>query len=102
MIRQPDFINDVIFEEMLEKAKTKKQLPLLEEVKFETITDGDCIQMMHIGSYDNEPESFRLMEVFADKENLTRLSKTHREIYLSDFRKVAPEKLKTILRFKVK
>jgi hypothetical protein len=102
MIRQPDFISDAIFEEMLEKAKTKKQLPLLEEVKFETITDGNCIQMMHIGPYDNEPESFQLMETFADKENLTRLSKTHREIYLSDFRKVTPEKLKTILRFKVK
>ena len=55
---------------------------------------------MHIGSYDDEPASFEIMETFAEEENLTRLSKVHREIYLSDFRKVPAEKLKTVLRFK--
>ena len=58
--------------------------------------------MLHLGSYDDESVSFKLMEAFADANHLNRLLKSHREIYLSDFRKVAPEKLKTVLRFKVK
>ena len=50
---------------------------------------------------DDEPESFQKIEDFAGKENLNRISKVHREIYLSDARKVEPAKLKTVLRFKV-
>jgi hypothetical protein len=57
--------------------------------------------MLHLGPYDKEPESFGIMEDFAKKENLKRLSKTHREIYLTDARKTAADKLKTVLRFKV-
>ena len=102
MIRQPSFITDAYFKEMLEQTKKRKPHPFLEQVKFEKITDGKCIQMMHLGSYDDEPRSFKVMEDFAEKENLSRISKDHREIYLSDFRKVAPEKLKTVLRFRVK
>ncbi len=58
--------------------------------------------MLHIGSYDNEPATFKIMEDYAKNQGLQRDSKVHREIYLSDFRKVAPEKLKTVLRFKLK
>ena len=101
MIRQPDFVNKSFFEEMMTLTKKKKPHALLKEVKFEKITDGRCVQMMHVGSYDKESECFEVMEAFAEKENLLRSSKVHREIYISDFRKVAPEKLKTILRFKV-
>ncbi|MFT6150386.1 MAG: hypothetical protein ACJAUH_003091 [Saprospiraceae bacterium] len=100
MIRQPNFVDKAFFDKMLELTKKKKPHELLEKVKFEKITDGKCIQMMHIGSYDDEPASFEIMETFAEEENLTRLSKVHREIYLSDFRKVPAEKLKTVLRFK--
>lgn len=57
--------------------------------------------MLHIGSYDSEPENFIKMENFAYDKNLRRQGQTHREIYLSDARKVEPEKLKTVLRFKV-
>jgi len=57
--------------------------------------------MLHVGSYDNEAESFTKMEAYAKDEGLGRRSKIHREIYLSDFRKVPVEKLKTILRFNV-
>lgn len=102
MIRQPDFLDVNLFKEMLELTKAKKPNKLLDNVKFERIAEGKCVQMMHIGSYDNEPESFKIMEEFAEKESLLRESKVHREIYLSDFRKVAPEKLKTVLRFQVK
>ncbi|WP_298486770.1 GyrI-like domain-containing protein [uncultured Maribacter sp.] len=102
MIRQPDFVSQDFFSEMLALTKKKKPHSLLENLKFETITDGKCIQMMHIGHYDDEPKSFKLMEQFALEQGVERLSKAHREIYLSDFRKVAPEKLKTVLRFQLK
>ncbi|MCT4580034.1 MAG: GyrI-like domain-containing protein [Flavobacteriales bacterium] len=101
MIRQPNFISKDFFLEQLDLVKKKKYHPLLEQVKFEKIKGGQCVQMLHIGSYDNEPESFKIMEEFAASENVKRVSKTHREIYLSDFRKVPEEKLKTILRFNI-
>ncbi len=99
MIRQPDFIDETYFDEMLAITKKKKPNILLDQVEFETISDGKCVQMMHVGSYDNEPASFQIMEEFANSQGLIRKSKVHREIYLSDFRKVEEEKLKTVLRF---
>lgn len=101
MIRQPEFVTEAFFQEMLELTKVKKPLPLLDQVQLEALTEGKCVQMLHIGSYDDEPASFEQMEQFATAQQLTRQSKVHREIYLSDFRKVAPEKLKTVLRFRV-
>lgn len=101
MIRQPDFVTEEYAADIIEKVKAKKPHPLLEDVKFETITDGGCVQMLHIGSYDSEPKSFAEMNTFALDNNLSRTSLVHREIYLSDARKVQPEKLKTILRFQV-
>ena len=101
MIRQPDFIDYDVFTEMLGAAKKKKPSHLLDQLEFIEIHEGACIQMMHIGSFDDEPISFNIMEKFAEQSGLERISKAHREIYLSDFRKVAPEKMKTILRFGV-
>jgi len=98
MIRQPDFVENDFALQILEYTKKKKPHDLLEKVQFEEIIEGDCIQMLHIGSYDGEPASFRIMESFAEQENYNRKTKTHREIYLSDARKVSPEKLKTVLR----
>ncbi|NME66752.1 GyrI-like domain-containing protein [Flammeovirga aprica] len=101
MIRQPDFVSQAFFDEILELTKKKKPHVLLDKVRFEKIADGKCIQMLHTGSYDNEPESFAMMEEFAKASHLIRKYKVHREIYLSDFRKVPEEKLKTVLRFEV-
>ncbi len=101
MIRQPNFINEQLFDEALNLTKAKKPHDLLADIKFKTIEDGKCVQMLHVGSYDDEPVSFALMEAFAANMVLTRKTNTHREIYLSDFRKVAAEKLKTVLRFQV-
>jgi len=101
MIRQPDFVTMEFAQETIERTKKKKPHELLEKVRFDVIREGECIQMMHLGSYDNEPESFIQMELFAKEHNLVRSSHQHREIYLSDARKVSPEKLKTVLRFKV-
>jgi len=99
MIRQPDFVTHDFAMEAVERTKKKKYHPLLEKVRFEIIDDSNCIQMMHIGSYDNEPASFMQMEDFCTEHGYKRESKQHREIYLSDFRKVSPDKLKTVLRF---
>lgn len=101
MIRQPDFVDNEFAKFILERISRKNPHELLEKVRFEDIAEGKCIQMLHEGSYDNEPASFNMMEAFAEKENFTRKSKIHREIYLSDARKVSPEKLKTVLRFMV-
>lgn len=101
MIRQPAFVTPEIAAQILDRTKKKKSHPLLGDVKFETVEEGPCIQMMHLGSYDTEPASFAKMEQFAESGGFTRLYHTHREIYLSDARKVEAEKLKTVLRFQI-
>jgi len=101
MIRQPDFVTSDFAFETIERTKKKKPNDLLGNVKLETIEEGLCVQILHTGSYDSEPESFRKMEAFTQETNLKRICYKHREIYLSDARKVAPEKLKTVLRFQV-
>lgn len=101
MIRQPDFVREEFAQVILEQTKKSKPHDLLDEVKFETLAEGKCIQMLHLGSYDNEKESFKMMLDFAKREGYVRIDETHREIYLSDARKVAADQLKTVLRFNV-
>ncbi len=101
MIRQPDFVTEEYALSTIERVKVSKPHELLNKVKFEKIAEGNCVQMLHLGSYDDEPESFRIMEEFAEDQNLKRISKGHKEIYLSDASKVEPAKLKTVLRFEV-
>lgn len=101
MIRQPEFVDFGLVERIRAITKEKKPQDLLDKVVFEKINEGKCIQMLHLGSYDNEPETFKIMEAFAAESDVKRRSKIHREIYLSDARKVVPEKLKTVLRFKL-
>ncbi|HSL94199.1 MAG TPA: GyrI-like domain-containing protein [Bacillota bacterium] len=101
MIRQPDFLDNGLFERFLAATKKKKPNPYLDKAKFVTLGEGLACQMMHIGSYDSEPESFRRMEAHCSERGYTRSSLTHREIYLSDPRRVAPDKLRTVLRFTV-
>jgi hypothetical protein len=101
MIRQPDFVTLELAKQIIEETRKKKKLQLLDDVKFESIEEGLCVQMMHFGPFDDEPQSFQKMEDYTISQGLRRISKLHREIYLSDPRKTAPEKLKTVLRFKV-
>lgn len=101
MIRQPDFVTEEIAMKALEIVKRKKPHPLLENIIFDSIEDGVCVQILHNGSYDDEPKSFEKMEEFCGLNNLERISKVHREIYISDARRVEPSKLKTVLRYKV-
>ncbi|BBH20338.1 hypothetical protein Back11_16830 [Paenibacillus baekrokdamisoli] len=102
MIRQPDFLTNELFITFVEQTKKKKPNPYLEKLTFGEMTDGLCCQMMHIGSYDDEPESFAKMEVFCKEKGYVRSDKTHREIYLSDPRKTEMSKMKTVLRFPIK
>lgn len=101
MIRQPAFVTAEVAQRAMETAIKKKSSPYLNEVRFGEWEDGLCVQMMHVGPYDSEAESFAKMTAFAKENCLERIDMTHREIYLGDPRKTAPEKLQTVLRFKV-
>ncbi len=101
MMRQPDFLTPEMFEAFLEQTKRKKSNLYLDSARFEILEEGLCCQMMHIGSYDDEPASFEKMEAYCENNGYKRIYKIHKEIYLSDPRRVAVEKLKTVLRFKV-
>ena len=99
MIRQPEFVDSELVESVREKVTLKKKELPISSVKFETINEGKAIQMLHIGSYDDEPATFAEMEAYAETQGFKRKDKSHKEIYLSDPSKVAPEKLKTTVRF---
>ncbi len=100
MIRQPDFVTEDTVRAALVSAARKLKSPKLEKVRFGALEEGLCVQMLHVGPYDSEPASFEMMEEYCSANGLRRVSKTHREIYISDFRKTAAEKLQTVLRFK--
>ncbi len=102
MIRQPEFVTLDLFNKAVELAKNKKSNDLLDDVEFCTIDEGMCVQIMHIGSFDDEHKSFEIMKQFCENNNILIKTKVHREIYISDFRKTAKEKLKTVLRYMVK
>lgn len=101
MIRQPYFVNEEVVSMAMDIAKKKICNDLLNKVEFTSLEDGLCVQMLHIGPYDDEPRTFSIMQEFIDKENLKIKTKAHKEIYLSDFRKVEASKLKTVLRYRV-
>lgn len=102
MIRQPDFLTDELFERLISELKKKKPDVCFDRIRYINVTEGECCQMMHMGSYDSERETFDIMTDFCRNMGYERCEMTHREIYLSDPRKTAPEKLKTVLRFKVR
>jgi len=98
MIAAPDFIERPMAEDAIVKAKEKKGLPALQRLRFERLEEGQAVQTLHVGSYDNEgPILKRLHQEFLPARQFTP-SGHHHEIYLSDPRKTPAEKLKTILR----
>ncbi|MDR0507712.1 MAG: GyrI-like domain-containing protein [Dysgonamonadaceae bacterium] len=98
MIRQPDFVDNSVFQKALETAKRKNPDTLYDNVFFEDIEDGLCVQMLHVGSFDNEIESFKQIKLFMENSDYQIKSPTHREIYLSDFRKTETKNLQTVFR----
>lgn len=101
MIRQPEFVNEEVFKEVIEILKKKNNNPLLDEVEFVSIDEDMCVQMMHIGSFDEEYKSFEVMNKFCEDNNILIKNKAHREIYISDFRRTPKERLKTVLRYRI-
>lgn len=104
VIRLPNFITREDFDWAVETASKKKKLDC-SSAEFLTIEEGLCVQIMHIGSFDSEPESVALMDKYLAEngcENDISESRLHHEIYLSDVRKSAPEKWKTVIRHPIK
>jgi hypothetical protein len=101
MIRQPDFVSEELFEQVKNNIAKKVAADYLNAVRFEELEEGLCVQCLHVGSYESEPETFSKMDEFCEENNLKRIDKRHREIYLTDARKTPVEKFKTVLRYKV-
>lgn len=104
VIRLPDFVAKADFDWAVDEATRKKKMDF-SKVEFLEIEEGLCVQCMHSGSYDGEPATVAAMDKFvADNgyENDISDTRRHHEIYLSDARKVAPEKLKTVIRHPIK
>lgn len=104
VIRLPDFVTKADFDWAIEEATRKKKMDF-SKVEFLEIEEGLCVQCMHSGSYDDEPATVAAMDKFiADNgyENDISDTRRHHEIYLSDARKVAPEKLKTVIRHPIR
>lgn len=99
MIRQPWFVTPEVVERAMASARKKVPADLLDRASFESFADGPSVQMLHVGPYDAEPETFAAMNEFMAARGLRRTEHVHREIYLSDPRRVAPEKNRTLLRF---
>ena len=104
LIRLPDFVTKTDLEWAVREATQKKKLDF-SKVEFLTYDEGLCVQCMHIGSYDDEPETVKLMHEYMEQQGYSidiAENRFHHEIYLSDARKVAPEKLKTVIRHPIK
>lgn len=100
VIRLPNFITEENFAWAVETASKKKNMDC-SSAEFLTIDEGLCVQIMHIGPYDDEPASVAIMNAFLENNGYAtdiNENRLHHEIYLSDPRKTAPEKLKTVIR----
>ena len=104
VIRLPDFVTQKDFDWATGEAEKKKHLDC-SKAEFLTIDEGLCVQIMHIGPFDDEPATVSMMNAYLVEngyENDLSDSRLHHEIYLSDARKVAPEKWKTVIRHPIK
>ena len=104
VIRLPDFVTEEDFRWAVDEAGKKKKQDF-SKAEFLTVEEGLCVQCMHIGSYDDEPATVLRMHEFMEQQGYVldiTDKRLHHEIYLSDARKTAPEKLKTVIRHPIK
>ena len=104
VIRLPDFVTRSDFEWAIEEATRKKKMDF-SKVEFLPVEEGLCVQCMHTGSYDDELATVSMMHEFIESQGYAldiTDKRLHHEIYLSDARKVAPEKLKTVIRHPIR
>jgi hypothetical protein len=97
MIRIPDYIPPEEAQAVISAVKTKKNPPLIDQVRVESYIEGKTVQVLYLGAYDDELPTIQAMHQYAQDHGY-RLNGKHHEIYLSDFRKVSPDKLRTVLR----
>lgn len=105
MIRQPDFVTEEIFKSAVTALNKKKPNLDTSKARLEKFTEGLCVQMMHIGSYDSEPATVAQLDRYVVESGYAvdiNEYRRHHEIYISDPRKAAPEKLKTVIRHPIK
>ena len=104
IIRLPDFVTKVDFNWAVKEATQKKEIDF-SKVEFFAYNEGLCVQCMHIGSYDDEPATVELMHNYIEEQSYIldiNDKRFHHEIYLSDVRKVAQDKLKTVIRHPIR
>ena len=104
VIRLPDFVSRADFDWAVQEATKKKKMDF-SKVEYFTYDEGLCVQCMHIGSYDDEPATVETMHAYMEKQGYVldiSDKRLHHEIYLSDARKVAPEKRKTVIRHPIR
>ena len=97
MIMQPEYVTASLYQDMLTQVAKKKPMPSLSKVKYFSFNEGMCAQVMHIGPYSSEGPTIERLHGFIKDKGL-RLKGKHHEIYLSDPRRSAPEKMKIIIR----
>lgn len=98
MLMVPGWIEDTSFAAAVEQAREKNRRPRVDDVRLEVLSEGRCVQTLHVGSFDDEADVLaRMHDEFIPGQGLRMVGK-HHEIYLSDFRRIAPEKQRTILR----
>ncbi len=101
MSRVPTFVTQDDLAKAIESLIEKGKAPEARSVKLETIDEGQCVQVLHVGPYDQEGVTIELMNTFVQEQGLS-LHANHHEIYLSDPRRVPPERMRTILRHPVR
>ena len=104
VIRLPDFVTKEDFDWAIKEATIKKKQDF-SKVQFLTVEEGFCVQCMHIGAYDSEPQTVAMMDRYICEngyENDFSDTRRHHEIYLSDVRKTSPDKLKTVIRHPIR
>ena len=104
LIRLPDFVTKADFDWAIAEATTKKKTNF-SKVEFFTYTEGLCVQCMHLGSYDDEPSTIEILHKYAAENGYAiniADSRRHHEIYLSDARRVPPERRKTVIRIPIR
>ena len=101
LIRMPEFVTKELMLSVQPVVAKKKKNELVQKIAFEKMTEGKCVQIMHIGPYSTEHKTINELMAFIDANGISVNGK-HHEIYLSDPRKNKPDKMKTIIRYPVK
>ena len=97
MIRLPEFVTPEFFKQVVDELIVQKQSDIYKNARLETFDEGTCVQIMHIGPYDQELPNIKKMHDFASALGYKAIGK-HHELYFGDPRRTAPERLRTILR----